>query len=271
MVIKDLKKEIASLIGERDAQLLITGALDMSVTDYILADKSEVSAKKALEIQECAKRIVSGEPLQYVVGMTEFMSLKFHVADGCLIPRPDTETLVEKAIEVIGNKNLSVLDIGTGSGCVGISIAHYCKNALVSSADISEKALEIAKNNAKLNNTAVNFIKCDILKEVPECSYDVIVSNPPYIPSAVIEGLDNNVKDHEPRLALDGGSDGLDFYRRITEIAPSLLNTRGMLLYEVGHDQAQDVKELMKKDFTDIQVARDLCGIDRVVYGTKKQ
>ena len=270
MVIGDLKKEIASLIGNRDAQLLITGLVNMSVTDYILADKTEIPAEKTLEIQESAKRIVSGEPLQYVVGMTEFMSLKFHVKDGCLIPRPDTETLVEKAIEIIGEKKLSVLDIGTGSGCVAISIAHYCKNALVSSVDISEKALEIAKNNAKLNNVDVNFIKCDILKEIPKGSYDVIVSNPPYIPTAVIEGLEKNVKDHEPRLALDGGNDGLDFYRRITDIAPSLLNKDGTLLYEVGHDQAQDVKKLMEKGFKNIEIIKDLCGIERTVYGVKK-
>ena len=270
MVIKDLKKEITSLIGTRDAQLLITTCLDMSVTDYILWDKNEVSDDKVIEIQQLAKRIVSGEPLQYVVGMTEFMSLKFCVEEGVLIPRADTETLVEKAIEIIGDKSLSVLDIGTGSGCVGISIAHYCKNAIVSSADISEKALKIAKNNARLNNADVDFVKCDILNEVPKNSYDMIVSNPPYIPTDVIDGLDINVKEHEPHLALDGGCDGLDFYRRITSVAPSILNTGGVLLYEVGHDQAQDVKALMEKDFKNIEIIKDLCGINRVICGTKK-
>lgn len=271
MVIKDLKKEITSLIGARDAQLLITGILNMSVTDYIIKDSAEVSKTQVSELKEYAKRIASGEPLQYVVGMTEFMSLKFHVEDGCLIPRPDTEVLVEKAIDIIGNKCSSVLDIGTGSGCVAISIAHYCKDATVSSLDISQKALSVAENNANANNTRVNFIKCDILNEVPNGSYDIIVSNPPYIPTAVIEGLDSNVKDHEPKLALDGGNDGLDFYRRITEIAPSLLNPGGTLLYEAGHDQAQDVKKLMEKDFENIGIIKDLCGIERVVYATKKQ
>ena len=270
MVIKDLKKEISSLIGDRDGQLLITGALNMSVTDYILKDRNEISNEKAIEIKECAKRILSGEPLQYVVGMTEFMSLKFHVEEGVLIPRPDTETLVEKAIEVIGDKALSVLDIGTGSGCVSISIANYCKNANVYSLDISDKAISIAKDNAIRNNVKINFIECNILEQVPKGSYDLIVSNPPYIPSEVIEGLDSNVKDYEPRLALDGGYDGLDFYKRITDIAPSILNKEGALVYEVGHDQAQDVKKLMEKDFKNISIIKDLCGINRVVYGIKK-
>ena len=270
MVIEDLKKEIISLVGARDAQLLITGILDMSVTDYMLSGKKEISSDMATCIKAGAKRILMGEPLQYVVGMTEFMSLKFHVADGVLIPRPDTETLVETAMEVIGERSLSVLDIGTGSGCVGISIASYCKNSRVVSVDISEKALEIAKENAKLNKVNVEFLKCNILSEIPAGSYDVIVSNPPYIPTAVIDGLDKNVKDHEPKLALDGGDDGLDFYRRITDIAPSILNSGGTLIYEVGHDQANEVKLLMEKDFTDIQIIKDLCGINRVIKAMKQ-
>lgn len=270
MVIEELKEEIISLIGVRDAQLLITGILDISVTDYMLSGKKEISDDTATRIRSGAKRILSGEPLQYVVGMTEFMSLKFHVREGILVPRADTETLVEKAIQIIGEKPVSVLDIGTGSGCVAISIAHYCKNSNVTSVDISETALEIAKGNGKLNRADVEFTKCDIMTEMPEGTFDIIVSNPPYIPSKVIDGLDKNVKDFEPRLALDGGCDGLDFYRRITHIAPKLLNTGGALLYEVGHDQAEAVKGLMEKDFKNIEITKDLCNINRVVTGTLK-
>ncbi len=270
MVIEELKKEITSLIGARDAQLLITGILDMSVTDYMLSGHKEIASDKVNTIRIGAKRILSGEPLQYVVGLTEFMSLKFRVCEGVLIPRPDTETLVEKAIEVIGEKPLSVLDIGTGSGCVAISITSYCKNSNVTSVDISEKALEIAHGNAKLNRVNIKFKKCDIMTEMPKGTFDVIVSNPPYIPTDIIDGLDVNVRDFEPRLALDGGGDGLDFYRRITKIAPSLLNAGGTLLYEVGHDQAEDVKAIMENNFKDIEIIKDLCGIERIIYGTKK-
>jgi len=267
MVINELKKEIKQTLNEHDTELLITGALCISHTDYILGGNKELSSYEVKKIKELLSRIQSGEPLQYAVGFTEFMSLPFNVKSGVLIPRTDTETLVEKAISVVGDKRLKVLDIGSGSGCVAISIAKYCSNAEVTSVDISDTALKLAAENAAINKVNVTFKKCDILQSIPDSKFDMIVSNPAYIETDVISTLDENVKNFEPHLALDGGADGLVFYRRITSIAPVLLTSGGCLLYEVGHTQAQTVSALMENDFKNIEIIRDLCGIERVIYG----
>ena len=265
MVICELKKEIESLLGIRDAQLLITGMLSLSVTEYAMNQNMIIDHDTALTIRQCANRILSGEPLQYVVGYTEFMSLPFNVGPGVLIPRQDTETLVETAISLIGDKSVRVLDIGTGSGCVAISIKHYCPNAEVTSIDISSAALDIAKKNAGLNNTDVRFMQYDIMNSSPEEKFDIIVSNPPYIPTNDINSLSTTVKDHEPLNALDGGIDGLDFYRHIAQIAPMILSPNGNIIFEVGHDQASDVCDILAHNFKDITKLSDLCGIERVV------
>lgn len=270
MVINDLKKQVGLYLGERDTYLLISGKLDITQTEYALGGKNEISDEKAAEIINDAKRILGGYPLQYAVGFTEFMSLKFFVDESVLIPRPDTETLVESVISFADDKKTySLLDIGTGSGAVGISIAHFIKcNAEL--LDISEKSLDTARKNADYNGVCAKFTQCDILNDMPDGKYDIIVSNPPYIESDVIPTLDVNVRCYEPHRALDGGSDGLVFYRRICAIAPKLLNGGGMLAFEVGYDQAEAVGELMKNDFEDICIIPDLCGVDRVVTGIKK-
>lgn len=265
MVIRKIKKEIENILGLHDAQLLITAVLNISYTDYLLKDSLELPQNEADKLINLANRIKGGEPLQYVVGMTEFMSLKFHVTPDVLIPRQDTEILVETACEYIKDKKLNVLDIGTGSGCVAISIARYCSKCAVTTVDISKAALKVAKRNAEENGVNVEFINCDILKEYPERKFDIIVSNPPYIPTKDIYGLDTTVKDYEPFTALDGGDDGLDFYRRIINIAPLILNKNGALMFEVGHDQADSVASLCQKDFKNIRKIKDLCSIERVV------
>lgn len=272
MVIRDLKKEISKILSLRDTELLITEALSISATDYVLSNM-DISESDVKRISDMAERISRGEPLQYVTGITEFMSLKFNVRPGVLIPRPDTETLVEKAISMLKNKKTpAILDIGTGSGCVGISISRYVDGSEVTLLDISDTALQIAKENSKENNADVKFLKCDILSEIPVGTYDLIVSNPPYIKPDVIETLDINVRDHEPRLALDGGSDGLMFYRRIANIADKILKKDGMIAFEVGHDQADDVSAILKENrFSEIEKIKDLCGIERVVSGTKNE
>lgn len=272
MVIRDLKNEIKKILSLRDTELLITEALSISVTDYILGDSREIADSDYLRITGMANRIKNGEPLQYVTGGTEFMSLRFQVNPNVLIPRPDTETLVEKAVSLLENLSApSVLDIGTGSGCVGISIASLVKDSDVTLLDISEKALETASVNVKENNVSVKLIKCDILNDVPDTKYDMIVSNPPYIQKKVIDTLDRNVRDFEPHLALDGGEDGLIFYRRISHIAKSVLNPGGMIAFEVGFDQAEDVSAILAGDgFSEIEVTKDLCGINRVVSAKKQ-
>jgi release factor glutamine methyltransferase len=218
---------------------------------------------------------LNGRPIAYIVGNREFMGLDFYVQEGVLIPRPDTEALVEEIIELCKDKkDLSLLDIGTGSGAITVSLAKYLNNADVKSFDISEIALEIGKKNAINNNVEdkIEFIKSDLFSAIKDTDiqFDVIVSNPPYIPKKDIETLHTQVKDYEPYNALEGGEDGLDFYRDITEQSVNYLKQNGILAYEVGHDQAQDVAEIMKNNgYTKIYTKKDLQGIDRVVIGYK--
>ena len=219
---------------------------------------------------------INGRPVAYIVGNREFMGLDFFVKEGVLIPRPDTETLVEEIIELCKNKReqINILDIGTGSGAITVSLAKYIENSKVMSFDISDIPLEVGKINA-INNEVDNkieFVKSDVFSAIEdtEKQFDVIVSNPPYIPKKDIETLHTQVKDYEPYNALEGGEDGLDFYRQITKESIDYLKQGGILAYEVGHDQAEDVSEIMKSyGYTKIYKKKDIQGIDRVVIGFK--
>lgn len=216
---------------------------------------------------------LNNRPIAYIVGNREFMGLDFYVQEGVLIPRPDTEVLVEEVIEIAKDKGkIKILDIGTGSGAITVSLAKYLENAEVTSVDISEIALEIGKKNAVDNNVEnrINFIKSDLFSSLDEnIKFDIIVSNPPYIKREVIDTLDKQVKDYEPYNALEGGVDGLDFYRAITTQGKKFLKEGGVLAYEVGHDQSEDVSKLMEIDgYTNIYTKKDLQQIDRVVIGT---
>ncbi len=245
-------------------------SLGFSKSDIIIGEK-EITPQTQEHFANSLERLLSGEPVQYIVGGCEFMSLWFKVNSSTLIPRCDTEILVEQLIEKLGNKPVNILDIGTGSGCIAISLAHYLPKARVLSVDISDNALKTAKKNAILNRVddRCTFEKCDILQQVPHFLPDVIVSNPPYIPRRDIDSLDRKVKDFEPLSALiGGGEDGLDFYRRIASDIP--LSQKGTLAFEVGIGQAQDVAEIMSKRFENIQIKKDLSGIDRTVMGNLK-
>lgn len=216
---------------------------------------------------------LNNRPIAYIVGNREFMGLDFFVKEGVLIPRPDTEVLVEEVIELAKKKDAkNILDIGTGSGAITISLAKYLENVKVTSVDISDIALEIGKRNAISNEVddRINFVKSDLFTNIDkETKFDIIVSNPPYIKREVIETLDKQVKDYEPYNALEGGVDGLDFYRAITKQAKEYLKKGGILAYEVGHDQSEDVSKLMEMDgYTNIYTLKDLQQIDRVVIGT---
>ncbi|MBQ2891251.1 MAG: peptide chain release factor N(5)-glutamine methyltransferase, partial [Clostridia bacterium] len=208
----------------------------------------------------------------YIVGHREFMSLDFKVNSSTLIPRADTEILVEELIKIYEGKKPFIFEIGTGSGCIPVSLAYYIKDAHIMSCDISEKAIETAKENAKNNGVAdrVSFIEHDILSGFPalEEAPDCIVSNPPYIESDVTQTLDENVKNFEPLSALDGGRDGLDFYRSIIKENP--LRKGGLLAFEIGYNQGKSVSGLMENDYTDIRIIKDLGGNDRVITGIKK-
>ena len=216
-------------------------------------------------------RRCAGMPVQYITGNQEFMGLDFHVGPGVLIPRQDTEILVESVIELgIKSRNaLKILEIGTGSGCIAVSLAYYMKNSFVIAADISGKALEIAGMNALKHGVSgrIEYIRSNLFDRIGMTGFDIIVSNPPYARRSEISALQREVRDFEPELALDGGEDGLDFYKSIINNAPEYLKENGDLAFEVGINQAGDIVKLMKGRFQDIAVKKDLAGIDRVVLG----
>lgn len=202
-------------------------------------------------------------PLQHLTGEQEFMGLDFHVNEHVLIPRQDTECLVERVLPYVDGKR--VLDVCTGSGCIAIAIAKLGKPFIVHGVDISEEALAVARRNATELNASVELFAGDLMTKM-DGQYDVIVSNPPYIPPSVIEGLMPEVRLHEPMLALDGGQDGLEFYRRIAGQAVTRLAPNGRLFLEIGCEQAAAVAEILQKQgYREVQVFQDLAGKDRIV------
>ena len=202
-------------------------------------------------------------PLQHLTGEQEFMGLDFHVNEHVLIPRQDTECLVERVLPYVDGKR--VLDVCTGSGCIAIAIAKLGKPFIVHGVDISEEALAVARQNATELNASVELFAGDLMTRM-DGQYDVIVSNPPYIPPSVIEGLMPEVRLHEPMLALDGGQDGLEFYRRIEGQAVTRLAPNGRLFLEIGCEQAAAVAEILQKQgYREVQVFQDLAGKDRIV------
>ena len=207
-------------------------------------------------------------PLQHIIGHTGFMGLDFKVSRDVLIPRQDTETLVETVLDREKDPAISILDLCTGSGCIAVSLKKLGGYSQVAASDLSDKAIGLAMRNASINDAEIRLIKSDLFKDI-EGSFDVIVSNPPYIPTEEIETLSPEVRDHDPRMALDGGEDGLDIYRRIVSECGDVLNAGGRLYMEIGFDQAAAVGGLMEKaGFRDIEVVKDLAGKDRVIFGT---
>jgi release factor glutamine methyltransferase len=288
MVLRDaLKKGIEILkYANIDAPAVEAGVMLCSVLEcdrvYIYAHENRVlSDEERTKFFSMIKMRTKGMPVQYITGHQEFMSLDFIVKPGVLIPRQDTEVVVEFVMGYTKSLSshvgpLKILDIGTGSGCIAISLAHYINNSFVTGLDISEEALEIAGLNALRLGVAdrVAFEKCDVLSKLKgqrfRQQYDIIVSNPPYIPEGDIAGLQREVKDYEPAIALDGGKDGLDFYRSIVSSALNCLKPHGLLAFEVGMGQAKTVKRLMEANFYDIKTIKDISKIERVVAGLLK-
>jgi len=251
-----------NLEGRQEAELMLTHLTGMSRAELILHGERELDAEAEAQIEQFCLRREQGEPIQYILGTAPFMGFDFFVAPGVLIPRQDTETLCEAALSFLPQGG-SLLDLCTGSGCIAGAVCRLRPDARVTGTDKSAHALTIARQNAP----AARMLEGDLFKALPEGEmFDVIVSNPPYIPAAEIESLQREVQ-MEPRMALDGGADGLDFYRRISREAGSYLLIGGSLLFEVGIGQAADVAALMQAaGFTDIALLRDLGGIDRVVH-----
>lgn len=250
-----------------EAEWLLCEALSLDrVGLYLNFDKPLSDAELATFRQMVARR-AKREPLQHILGTQEFMGLEFKVSPAVLIPRHDTETLVQEALRV-APQAAAVLDIGSGSGCVAVALAKKLPGAAVISVDISADALELAAQNAALNGVQVDFRHGSLFEPVQGESFDLIVSNPPYIPTADLAGLEPEVRDFEPGTALDGGVDGLDFYRQIVAQAPAHLSPQGWLLVEIGIGQDGQVKELFASaGFSAIFTAKDPGGIERVVGG----
>ena len=215
-----------------------------------------------MEINKIVSERISGRPLWYCIGDTEFYGYTIKVDERVLIPRPETEILVEKALKHI-NKQSRVLDLCTGSGAIAISVNKE-SGAFVTAVDVSQDALNLASENAKLNDAQVDFVLSDMFNGLEGQKFDVIISNPPYIKSQDILSLQKEVKDFEPNLALDGGEDGYNFYKIITKNAKNYLNDGGVLIMECGIGQAQDIKEMLV-GFRSVEIIKDYSQIDRIV------
>lgn len=251
--------------AELDARYLLMAAAGLSRTELFFGGGEELPQDVCRKYEADVKKRAAHVPLQYITGTQEFMGLSFQVSPAVLIPRQDTERLVETALPYCAGKN--VLDLCTGSGCIILSLARLGALRSAVGCDLSAEALEVAEKNAAALGVKASFVQSDLFEELTE-AYDVIVSNPPYIRTEEIRGLMPEVRDHEPRMALDGAADGLYFYREITAKAGEHLTPGGMLFFEIGCDQAEAVVSLMEQHgFREVAVCRDYAGLDRVVYG----
>lgn len=251
-----------------DAWLLLEYVSGISRSWYFVHEDEEISENDIEEYQILIEQRGKHIPLQQLTKEAYFYGMKFFVNENVLIPRQDTEVLVEQVLSLSkGKENLKLLDMCTGSGCILLALLANLKQASGTGVDLSEKALEVAQRNGKELGIEVSWVQSDLFDKVSG-SYDIIVSNPPYIETSVIEGLMDEVKLYEPRMALDGTEDGLFFYREITMQAGKYLKNNGILAFEIGYNQGRAVSEFMKENgYKEVQVLQDLAGLDRVVTG----
>ena len=253
-----------------DAWLLFSYDKKVDRTWYLLHRTQPASGEEQEAYLKLIARRCERVPLQHITGEQEFMGLPFRVTPDVLIPRQDTEVLVEEALNYV-RSGMDILDVCTGSGCILLSVLKLgekkCRGILHGTGvDLSREALQVAEENAGRLQVEATFLHSDLFAEV-QGQYDMILSNPPYIEKAVVETLEEEVRIHEPRMALDGGEDGLDFYRKITAESVQYLRKGGRLLFEIGYDQGEAVSALMKEHFAEVRVIQDLAGLDRVVSG----
>lgn len=253
--------------ADLDAWYLLAHVFGIDRADFFIYRNDVVSQEKALHYRMLIKKRASHIPLQYIIGRQEFMGLEFEVNENVLIPRQDTELLVEEVLKICQGK--SVLDMCTGSGCIIVSLAKLGSIKTAVGSDISIKAIELAEKNSKRHNVKVNFIQSDLFDSIVG-SYDIIVSNPPYIKSADLKTLMPEVKDHEPRQALDAGPDGLIFYKRIIDDIKRFLNPGGYVFFEIGYDQGEAVSNMLDlSGLVDITIKKDFSDLDRIVHARK--
>jgi release factor glutamine methyltransferase len=249
------------------ARLLLQYTLKQSREYLIIYDQKELTKSQENEYMQNVDLLINGTPLQHITHFQEFMKLNFFVNENVLIPRQDTECLVEEVIGI--TKRLTrpiILDLCTGSGAIAVSIAKYAPNSIVYASDISDKALEVAKKNAEDNGVEIRFIESDLFEKIPDMRFDIIVSNPPYIKKHEIKNLDKEVQN-EPIIALNGGIDGLRFYYKILNKAYNFMKYNGYLCLEIGYDQKEEVLDIIKETgkYSSTYSKKDLAGNDRIV------
>lgn len=256
-----------------EAEVLLSALLKINRAMLYAHNQDELTDETVQTFQSKLEKRAGHEPMAYILGKKEFMGLTFKVSPDVLIPRPDTEIVVEETIKRIleDSADFQVLDLCTGSGAIGLSIAHYRPKIRLTLTDVSEAALKIAKDNADVIFPSARIIQGDLFSPIAEEKFHLIVSNPPYIPSIMIETLESDVKDYEPRLALDGGTEGFDLYDRIIEVAKAHLYTGGWLMLEAGDNQGKRLFEkLQASDFQNCFMSYDLIDMPRCIGGQKK-
>lgn len=284
MILRDLIIEGQNILKdsgiedyENDTRVLAMFAFDISYTDMFMKMTEEMDEEDSEFFMDCISLRSEHMPCQYITGSQSFMGYDFITEEGVLVPRQETELLVEKALNLTeGIKECKVLDMCTGSGCIGISYALKRRetghrNDIVHLADISEDAIYVAEKNKYKHNIDCSIIKTDLFSNIKD-KYDIIMSNPPYIKTSDIDDIMEEVRDFEPRLALDGDMDGLMFYRRLAGEAKDYLYKGGILIMEIGFDQYEDVRDmLIQNNFNDISLIKDYAGLDRIVvaYATE--
>ena len=276
MTIKELQEYGIKRLKESNIEdtilkikLVLTSILNRPKEHLLIHADENVEEEKVKEFFQAVEKLENKIPLEYITKKREFMKLNFYVDENVLIPRPDTEILTEEVIKKC--KKGKILDLCTGSGAIAVSLAKYIPESKVTATDISKNALKIAKKNAIENKVEVTFIESDLFDNIQEREWDAIVSNPPYIETDIINTLQPEVQK-EPVIALDGGSDGLDFYRKIILNAQNYLKKDGLLALEIGYNQAKDVTQLLRgqKKYSEIEVIKDLGQNDRVVLARCK-
>ena len=273
---KEIREETACRLREAGIEeyeyetwMLLEWKLGVDRAEYFMDPDAEVPQEQWNDLDAALRKRERRIPLQYLMGSCEFMGYSFAVDERVLIPRQDTECLVELAVEQMRRRPepCRVLDLCTGSGCIGVSVKLLCPQAQVVLSDVSEGALAVAGENARRLGAPVELVQGDLFENV-QGTFDYILSNPPYIPSKVIDGLMPEVRDHEPRLALDGTEDGLHFYRRIVREATKRLRPGGRLLFEIGQEQGEALLLLLQEaGYEETAIRQDLAGLDRIAVG----